>query len=380
MTPSILYLIDAMILPGGTETHLFELARRLEATGYHPIVCNLAGDQPQLRRVAEAGVETWDRTIVRLYMPSGRAEVRSVIQAASGRNVQAVQTFHFKADWMGVGVARALGCPLVSSRRDLGFAQTPLRRLAYRFINPSVDRFIAPSRAVRDAVARREGVSPGRIEVIYNGLDLQRFSTPADRAAARAWLGVPAEGPVIGMVGNLRPIKDHPTLLRAMARLAAPFPEAQLVFVGEGSEEERLRALARELGIGPRVTFAGPRSDIPRVLAAMDVFVLSSHSEGMSNAIIEAMAAGLPVVATDVGGNAECVANGETGFIVPPGDDAAMADRLGALVGDPALSATQGAAGRARAEALFDVEAMVRRTADLYRALREGKGAAHAVA
>jgi glycosyltransferase involved in cell wall biosynthesis len=150
--------------------------------------------------------------------------------------------------------------------------------------------------------------------------------------------------------------------------------------LGEGPEEEGLRALAGQLGLAAHVTLAGVCRDVPRALAALDIFALSSRSEGMSNAILEAMAAGLPVVATDVGGNPECVVDGATGFIVPSGDDESMAERLGLLVGRPEDAVAMGAAGRARAEALFDVEAMVRRTMELYDALgcpqpKEGAGA-----
>ena len=181
------------------------------------------------------------------------------------------------------------------------------------------------------------------------------------------------------MVGNLRPIKDHTTLVQAFARLADRFPDTHLLLVGKGTEEERLRNLAAELGVGPRVVFPGARMDVPRVLAAMDLFVLSSHSEGMSNAIIEAMAAGLPVVASDVGGNAECVKDGETGFIVPPRSPEMMAARLSELLADGGLLERTGQAGRMRAESLFDVRSMVKQTADLYRSLHAETKAAHAV-
>jgi glycosyltransferase involved in cell wall biosynthesis len=369
MQPSVLFLIDALERPGGTETHLLELTKRLPSEGYTPIVCNLAGDQPVLKLIADSGVETWPVTVHRLYAPAGRAVVRDVISRAAGRGVAAIHTFHFKSDWMGVSVARALKCPLVSSRRDLGFAQTPLRRLALRFIDPQVKAFIAPSRAVQTAVHEREGVATERIRVIYNGLDPARFSERGDRAEMRRDLGVPNDAAAIVMVGNLRPVKDHTTLIKAMGPVAAAHPNSHLVLVGEGTEMDRLSGLADSMGIRDHVTFAGARKDVARILAAMDVFVLSTHSEGMSNAIIEAMAAGLPVVATDVGGNAECVLEGVTGYIVPHENVEALAHRLGGLLADSVSAKAMGAAGRDRVAEEFDVQAMVRRTADLYRNL-----------
>ncbi|HEY3266706.1 MAG TPA: glycosyltransferase [Armatimonadota bacterium] len=373
MTPSILYLIDVMTRRGGTEVHLTELSTRLSARGFNPIVCNLAGDEAALRQLAELGVETWARPIVRLYAPEGRRMMRRVIREARERNVQIVQTFHFKSDWMGINVSRALGCSLVSSRRDLGFQRTRLRGIAYRFISPRADAFIAPSQAVANATMAIDRVPPERMHVIYNGLDRARFAAPQDRAECRAWLGLPPEGPVIGMVSGLRTIKDHPTLFRAMACLADRRPRIHLAIVGEGDAEASLRAMVRELGLEKRVTFTGARLDIPRALAAMDIFVLSTHSEGMSNAIIEAMASGLPVVASDVGGNAECVVHGETGFIVPEASVDALAARMDELLSDPEMARRMGEAGRARTAELFDVDAMVSHTVDLYRSLGAGR-------
>lgn len=372
MQPSILFLIDIMRWRGGTEIHLFELATRLEAYGYHPIVCNLGGEEPVLTQLAEAGVETWPRELVRLYMPEGRSVARSVAREAASRNVQVVHTFHFKSDWMGPRVARRLGCPLVSSRRDLGFHRTAVHNFVYRIVKQRVDAFIAPSEAVRQVMIRQDHLDPARVHVIYNGLDRARFEQTQDRAAAREALGLPCRGPVIGMVSGFRPIKDHPTLLKAMRRIVDDHPEAHLALVGEGTEEAKLREMTAELGLDGSVTFTGPTKDVPRALAAMDIFVLSTHSEGMSNAIIEAMAAGLPVVASDVGGNAECVADGATGYIVPHEDADALAGRLAELLYDSSKAAAFGAAGRRRVAELFDVEAMVRRTAELYGTLKAG--------
>jgi glycosyltransferase involved in cell wall biosynthesis len=375
MQPAVLFLIDVLPATGGTETHLFELSRRLGREGYRAIVCNMDGDTPMLRQVGAAGVEVWPEFVGRLYGRPGRDFVHRVIARAARNNVRAVHTFHFKSDWTGAIVARALNCPFISSRRDMGYQQNAPRRAVYRWINRRVNAFVVPSDAVRRSVLRQGGVSAAKVHLIYNGLDLGRFAAPVDRRAARTWLGVPPDAALIGKVGSLRAIKDHATLLRALARLVPALPNVHLLLLGVGPEEGPLRGLASELGVADRVTFAGECHDIPRALAAMDVFALSSRSEGMSNAILEAMAAGLPVVATDVGGNPECVVHGETGFIVPPGHDEAMAQSLLEVLATPGMAAAMGEAGRARAADLFDVDGMVRRTVELYAALgcRAGK-------
>lgn len=367
--PSILFLIDALYGRGGTEVHLYELSRRLAAHGYGAIVCNLSGKQEMVDAIAAAGVETWPEVIGRLYMPAGRATARAIIRRAAGRNIRAIHTFHFKSDWLGVRAARMLHCPLISSRRDIGFQQNGPRRRMYRWINRHTDAFIAPSAAVKDSILNQGGARADDIRLIYNGLDAERFSIGVDRAEARGELGVPLDALLVGVVGRMWPVKGHAWLVRAVRRLVDTLPDVHLVLLGDGSEEENLRALAAELGVAGHVTFAGYGRDIPRALAALDVFALPSLSEGMSNAIIEAMAAGRPVVATRVGGNPECVVDGETGFIVPPADDAALADRIGFLLTHPDRARAMGEAGRARRQALFDMEEMVRQTVELYDSL-----------
>ncbi|HOC30809.1 MAG TPA: glycosyltransferase [Armatimonadota bacterium] len=365
----VLYLIDALHMRGGTERHLAELAPRIQAHGYLPIVCCLDSSNRDGVGVDIPGVDVRYVDMKRLYTPAGQRLARQIARQALADGVSMVQTFHFKSDWLGVQVARVLQCPLVSSRRDLGFNVTGLRRLILWYINRHADAFIAPSRAVGEAVCRQPGVDPERVHVILNGIDLGAFTEGCDIYEARRWLGCYGDGPVIGMISSLRPIKDHRTLLNAMRAVLYQRPDAKLVLVGAGSEMEPLRELARNLGIEPSVFFTGAREDVRRVLAALDVFVLSTHSEGMSNAIIEAMASGLPVVATDVGGNGECVVDGQTGYLTPHRDAAALADRLLNLINEPEMAREMGERGRRRAVAEFDVNIMVSRTAGLYRRL-----------
>ena len=169
--------------------------------------------------------------------------------------------------------------------------------------------------------------------------------------------------------GGFRPIKDHATLLRAFARVRREDPEARLVLVGSGGSADPragLDRMASELGIADAVRFAGVRKDIPRLLKVSDVYVNSSRFEGMSNTILEAMAAGRPVVATEVGGNPELVQDGTTGYLVPAGEEGPMAERIGELLRDEALRAKLGAAGRAHVEEVHSMGGMVRAYTDLY--------------
>lgn len=215
---------------------------------------------------------------------------------------------------------------------------------------------------------------PEKFVTIPSGITLSAFqSVRVDPVAQRKEMGVPAEGLVIGTVGRLVPIKGHVWLLRAAPLVLAEFPQATFVFVGEGPLLSRLQQLAAELGISGHVMFLGARLDVPECLAALDVFAFPSINEGMGRALIEAMAVGLPVVATRVGGIPDVVADGETGVLVPPRDEAALAGALLGLLRDPRRRQTYGQAARRSMDERFDVEAMVGAIDRLYEVVWDEK-------
>jgi glycosyltransferase involved in cell wall biosynthesis len=227
------------------------------------------------------------------------------------------------------------------------------RRTLNRWTVPLATHVVAVSERVA-AYARREFRVPAdRLTTIPNGVDLVHF-----RPTARP---VRSHEVVIGCTARLHRKNDHDSLLKAFAQIAPEWPEARLLLVGRGPEEERLRMLADRLELSARVRFAGEQADVAPSLEEMDLYVQSSIAEGMPNSVLEAMAAGLPVVATAVGGTPEVLADGETGLLVPPGDPAAMAAALTTLLADRAKAAVFGRAGRARVEADFGEATMVRR-------------------
>jgi glycosyltransferase involved in cell wall biosynthesis len=219
---------------------------------------------------------------------------------------------------------------------------------------------VAVSAAVADSVRARRP----RPEVVVHGLDAGR-PAPLPRAAALAALGLDPGGPVVGTVGNLTAKKDHATLVAAMARLADERPDARVVVVGAGPLEADLRAQVARSGLGDRVTLAGSRGDVAEILGAFDVFVLSSRVEGLPIALLEAMAAARPCVATAVGGIPEVIGDGVDGLLVPPGDPEALAGAVAKLLADPDRRADLGARAAARARD-FDIAAAVRRLEAVY--------------
>jgi sugar transferase (PEP-CTERM/EpsH1 system associated) len=231
--------------------------------------------------------------------------------------------------------------------------QSARRRKVRRFLQRWVRTFTCVSKDIAGWLERDVGIRKP-IRQIYNGVDTDRMAPGGDGAEVRAELGIAPGTCVVGKVGRLNPIKDYPTLIRAFGAARARGCDAALVIAGDDQGEgEALRALG-----GEGVHFLGGRADVPRVLRAMDVFVLSSLNEGISNTILEAMATALPVVATSVGGNPELVVDGETGRLFATGDVDALAGHIEAYARDPALRARHGAAGRQRVLDRFSIRAM----------------------
>jgi glycosyltransferase involved in cell wall biosynthesis len=231
--------------------------------------------------------------------------------------------------------------------------------LANRLLLERRDRVVAVGKSVRRALIDNEGIPARHVKVIYNGIPLDPFMRGApDRGELRQEMQVGPHDFVVMQVARLDPLKDHPAALQVLERMLQRRHDARLVFVGEGPEFHSLLEMVRRRSLEPYVRFLGLRNDVPRLLAAADACILTSVSEGIPLTLIEGMAAGLPVVATDVGGVPEVVADGQTGFLTPRGDHAAFCDRLLQLADSPALRMEMGRLGRERALRMFSESQM----------------------
>lgn len=287
------------------------------------------------------------------------------------RGMQVLHTHNAVSHYYGVAATLMLpGIAIVNTRHGMGNANYSRRReFLYRM---ALGRTAAA--AIVSDCARRwfvgEGIVPERkAHTIPNGIPV---ATPGPDARERALeaLALPP-GPLrIGIVGRLMPVKDHATLLGALVHVREAIPDAELVVIGGGDLRAKLEALAASLGLGAAVHFCGDRSNVPSLLPAFDIFALSSRSEGYSIALLEACAAGLPIVATDVGGNGEIVRPEANGLLVPPGDAKALAAALVRMGREPAWRAALGRTGQAWVCANGTVEAMARRYLELYRDAR----------
>jgi glycosyltransferase involved in cell wall biosynthesis len=368
----VLYVIDGLEMGGG-ERGFLRLIRGAVEAGWSAAVAT----DPVGRFAAEAaaaGAEVVALPIGARHDPRSVWRVRRL--AASGLYA-VVHSQGARADWVArLALSGVSGVALVCTVQMPvdGFDVRPTRRRVYRLLDrfgrERVDRFIVVSDALHRTLVTGWGIEPGRVEVIPNGVDLDDGDDDrAAPAALRRALGLDPGAPLIGAVGRLVRQKGFEVLIEAMPAVLARVPGARLVVVGEGPERARLARLARERGVGAAVTFAGFRPDAPRLLAALDVLVLPSRREGSPLVTLEAMARGVPVVASDIDGIAEQVTDGVDGLVVPAGDAAALAAAVVRVLGDRTLAGRLGEAGRRRVRACFDARQMVARTLELYRAV-----------
>jgi glycosyltransferase involved in cell wall biosynthesis len=229
-----------------------------------------------------------------------------------------------------------------------------------RLLTPITDGFIAVAPSHGRFLIEEEHLPAGKVHVIPNGVDTDRFAPLPDTAAVRRELGIGPTDPVVTIVAALRPEKNHELFLAMASHVARELPAARYLAIGDGPRREALEQQARELGVAANVLFLGSRDDVPRLLAATDVFCLTSHNEANPVSILEAMSVGRPVVATDVGSIREAVAEGQTGHLVPAGDAAQLTSRVLELLRDPLRCQALGAAGRARVVGRWSLDEMVR--------------------
>ena len=355
---------------GGGERVVLRLAELLPAYGYRTSILTFRIHPESTVLRSPPPCPLYLLPLQRTYGLSSLRAAWTFRRFLRAENVRLVMTFFESADLWAGAVTRLLShAKLVWNRRDMGILRERKHSLAYRWLARAPHRIFAVSEKVRRYTIEVDRVAPRRVETVYNGLDLHRFpglshfpAIPTAEPAAGASAEPTLSGLHITTVGNLRHVKGHDVLLRAATSVLARFPETRFSIAGavlEPAYAAELHRLAQELGIAANVSFPGPITDLPAYLVTADMFVLPSRSEGFSNAILEAMACGLPVVATDVGGNSEAVEDGVTGLIVPPEAPDRLADALALLVEEPQRARQMGVRGRERVQERFSEEAVL---------------------
>lgn len=348
--------------PGGAEQVISNLAASLDPAKYRGVLCVFRPGWIQERSQAR-GVPTY--VIPTQGMTDWRWACR-FRDLLKGEQVDLIHAHEFDANVQGAAVAAYLGIPLVATVHGKHYFWEKLRRrLAYRWVSRHAT-MVAVSEDLKRFIVQNVGIDSARIPVLYNGVDVPLPPDPADIEACRREMNLPESDRVIGVVGNLYPVKGHQYLIDAIPAVLGKYPNTSFLFAGRGHLESDLKQQVNRLGLDKQVHFLGLRQDIPRILALLDVFVLPSLSEGLSMAILEAMMAGRPVIATRVGGNPEIVLDGETGFLVPSKDSHALAESLITLLKDRHLANQFGEKGKRRAEDQFSLQTMVNAYQSLY--------------
>lgn len=378
MKPRVLQLVDSFH-QGGTERQAVQLIRALVQTGrYEVFVSCLNKEGALLGQLDGLGLpEIVGYSLNSFFDLNFLRQVRRLARQLRRERIDILQTHDFYTNIIGMTAGWWARVPVrIAGKRETGGLRSTRQEMVERRAFGRAQAVVVNADAVGKFLGDA-GVPAAKLKTIYNGVD--PIEPLADAGAVEAKLtelGIahPKGGPVVTIVANLRhEVKDQETFLRAAAKVRKQIPEAIFVLAGEGERTDLLKTYAADLGLGPSAIFTGRCTRIPELLSASDVCVLSSRNEGFSNAVLEYMAAGNPVVTTDVGGVREAVIEGESGFIVPVGDDAQMADRLVQLLNDRNLRTRFGERGREVVAAKFSLAARLRETERLYSELLKSK-------
>jgi glycosyltransferase involved in cell wall biosynthesis len=363
---------------GGAEGALIRIVKYIPHERYRCSVITFASDQPSRDEGGSVPCPLHVFPMNRTYDWNALRMAWRLRRFIRDERVSIVHTFHETSDLWGGIVAKLSGCKvLISSRRDMGILRRPKHSMLYRRLAPIFDQVQTVSEQVREFAIREDGLEPSRVITIHNGIELDRFRAPVDLDALRRSLAAEGASHLIATVGNIRPVKGCDVLIRAAAIVCREFPRAAFLVIGNPHDPDHARhleQLAGSLGVAPNVLFLGRRKDVPSLLRLCDVFCLLSRSEGLSNALLEAMAARLPAVATRVGGNPEVVEDLRSGFIVESEDAPAAAERILTLLRNREQARRMGQAGEHIVDTRFSARAMVERIVNQYDALLDRQG------
>lgn len=364
--PHVLLVVDQFSRNlGGGERIALKLAALLPEYGYRASILTFSAD-PATPAFDSAPCPVYLLALQSTYDSNALKGAFALRKFIKQQNIQIVQTFFESSDIWGGFVTKSLSkAKLIWSRRDMGILRTRKHEVAYRLMAGLPDAVFAVSELVRQHCIEIDHIDPDRVQTIYNGLNVADWD-------ASPQASTPRKSFLVTSIGNIRHVKGHDVFIKAAAAIAPRFPNVCFSIAGgvlEPAYFEELQSLIHDLHLDDRFHFSGSITDLRKHLSTADIFVLPSRSEGFSNAIVEAMAASLPVVATNVGGNAEAVQDGVSGLIVPPEDPDALAAAIAQLLAAPALAKEMGAAGRQRVAEKFTTEAMMMQTTAAYRKL-----------
>lgn len=361
---------------GGTERQVVNLVRGLDGEKFDLHLACFHRSGQLLPEIESLGIPISEYPIHRLCDPRTVLQQLRLARFLRRQRIHVIHAYGFYASAFALPAAKLARVPiLVASIRDTGEMLTSRQKQAQQWICRLADSVLVNAEAVRQWLIAG-GFPPETISLIHNGIELRRFDPGPSGPSVRQQWGIAPDVPVIAMISRLNRLKGAEYFLSAAVSIASRFPAARFLIVGDVwagdlAYRRELEERIVQLGLQDRVLFSGFRTDVPRILSEVTVSVLPSLSEGLSNTLLESMAAGVPVVATRVGGNPEIVQDGVTGLLVPPGDAASLAQAISRLLEAPPLAMRLGEAGKRRIAECFCTERMVRETEDHYCRLLE---------
>lgn len=374
---------------GGTERQVVNLSAALDRDRFDLRLACMRRWGHFLGEIEGRGMPVREYRFPRFVSPQCGIQGLRLARNLIRHRVQIVHSYNFYANVFALPAARLARVPVViASIRDQGIYLTDRQRAVHRAVCRLADCILVNAGSIKTWLAS-EGCDTRKVVIIRNGIDVSRFPAHGDGSQLRQELGLPADTLIVASVSRLSRAKGLEDLLEAISLLAVRHPNLRLVIVGESLTTRQgkvvpddeyltgLRERARQLGLGGRVIFTGYRSDIPSLLSQVTIAVQPSLSEGLSNTVLESMAAGAPLVATDVGGTSEVVTDGRTGLLVPPQDPPSLARAIGRLLDAPEIASQLGRAGRQFIEANLSMPRMVEATERLYVDLLARRLAAH---
>ena len=350
---------------GGTERQVANLVPRIDPDRFELHLACLSKAGELLNEIMALEIPKPEFNISRLYGPNTFLQTVRFANYLRTHRIQIVHSYGFYSNVFAVPAARLAGTKVIASIRDTGEILTPWQRRVQKMVCRLADFILVNAEAVRRALID-QGYHARKIGVIPNGVVESGFEKRQDGAALRQALGIPEHARLVLVSSRLNRMKGLPYLLDAAAVVAEKHADVHFVLAGDGADRKDLEQQAHQLGLGSRATFAGFRTDMPRILSETSLSVLPSLSEGLSNSLLESMAAGVPTVAARVGGNPEIVLDGVTGLLVPPRDSTALATAMLRLLENRDMADRFAAAGKARVKQLFSIDRAVRRTEQLY--------------
>ena len=373
----VFHIVNSLDM-GGSEHQMAEVALRQKAVGHPVVVGCLSLNGPLFGVLRQAGIAVVEfNPKGGLFRPGGIYQILRLAWFLRWNPFDVVQTHDLYSTLLGVPAAWLARVPVIlSSRRDLAhwWWYTPRRRSLLRRIQNHSTFVIANSQAVRDFLIQEDGFDPSLIRVVRNGVDFEKFANVLG-SREKLFPNLPREAKLIAVVANMNvETKGHSDLIRAAAEVCRDYPKTKFLLIGDGAERPRIEGLTAELGLRDSVLFLGRRNDVALVLACCDLSVLPSWAEGLPNSVLEAMAAGLPVVATRVGGTPEIIENEVSGLLVPPRNAHALAQAILRLLRDPKLAQGLARAGRERIHRQFSFQRLLAELDNLYAEGKRRKG------